>query len=294
MIKTEVAVIGAGPAGISTAIQLKRFGIHFEIFERNEIGGLLINANLVENYPGFPAGIEGVRLVELMRKQLRMLDIRVRCEVVGNIRLNDGVFNLTTDKDTCRSRFAVIATGTTPLKSEIPGIDDSRDRIFYEVYPIRDLSQRNIAIIGAGDAAFDYALNLSKRNRVTVNNRGEQVKCLPLLQQRARAETAITCRTGYELIYVENHPEHLALTWNTPVGELRENSDFLLFAIGRKPETGCMDESLVSNRDRLLKDGRLFLAGDLVNGSCRQAVIACGDGMRAAMQINSKLEQRIK
>ena len=66
----EVAIIGAGPSGIATAIQLKRYGIEPVILEKEEIGGVLKNANLVENYPGFPDGISGPELVKLFKKQV--------------------------------------------------------------------------------------------------------------------------------------------------------------------------------------------------------------------------------
>ena len=65
----SVAIIGAGPAGLSTALQLKRQGIKAVLFERDKVGGLLRNANLVENYPGFPGGLSGPKLVSLFEQQ---------------------------------------------------------------------------------------------------------------------------------------------------------------------------------------------------------------------------------
>ena len=70
-------IIGAGPAGLGTAIQLKRYGISPLVLERESIGGLLRNANLVENYPGFPAGIPGVELVQLLKKHARASGVEV-------------------------------------------------------------------------------------------------------------------------------------------------------------------------------------------------------------------------
>jgi thioredoxin reductase (NADPH) len=73
----EVAIVGAGPAGMTAAIQLKRYGIPFVLLEKERIGGLLWNANLVENYPGFPAGVSGPKLVGLIEKQMERVGVEV-------------------------------------------------------------------------------------------------------------------------------------------------------------------------------------------------------------------------
>ena len=86
----HVTIIGAGPAGIATALQLKRYGITPIILEKNTIGGLLRNAHLVENYPGFPKGISGVNLVRLFRKHLERAAITIFPEEVINLDIEDG------------------------------------------------------------------------------------------------------------------------------------------------------------------------------------------------------------
>jgi len=83
----DVVIIGAGPAGISAAIQLKRYGIEPTLLEKEEIGGLLKNANLVENYPGFPNGVPGPELVKLFKKQLENAQIKVHFEKVLKLKL---------------------------------------------------------------------------------------------------------------------------------------------------------------------------------------------------------------
>jgi len=81
----DVAIIGAGPVGIAAAIQLKRYDIEFMIFEKGKIGGLLRNANLVENYLGFPRGIRGRELVELFKEQLKNAGVKVQFEMVREL-----------------------------------------------------------------------------------------------------------------------------------------------------------------------------------------------------------------
>ena len=137
----KVTIVGAGPSGLSTALQLKRYGISALLFEGARVGGLLWNANLVENYPGFPGGISGLELVGLFSEQIRGLSVDVIGERVIHLTYEDEVFQLETDaRDYYRSRIAVIASGTSPIT--FPGellSEDVQDRVFYEVYPLLTL-----------------------------------------------------------------------------------------------------------------------------------------------------------
>ena len=184
---SEVVIIGAGPAGIATAIQLRRYNIEPVLLERKKIGGLLGNANLVENYPGFPGGISGLELVELFKKQLKNTGVKVDFENVMELEYEDGAFFTRTNKRAIKSNIIVIATGTKPRKNSGFSISDEiKDRVFYEIYPILGIKNKKIAVIGAGDAAFDYALNLCRENEVTILNRSEQTKCIPVLRERCK------------------------------------------------------------------------------------------------------------
>ncbi len=90
----SVAIIGAGPAGIAAAIQLKRQSVPFTIFEQNEVGGLLRNANWIENYPGFPKGISGLNLIEQFQKHLNQWQIQVKTESVEAHKMHFEFFSI--------------------------------------------------------------------------------------------------------------------------------------------------------------------------------------------------------
>ena len=158
----RVAVIGCGPAGIAAAVQLVREGHPPLVFEGKRPGGLLRNANLVENYPGCPGGISGPELVERMLAQLEEHSVEVRREEVLELVCDEKSFSLRTGSGVYAALRVVLAPGTRPRVLTVP--DDCRGRVFSEVAEMGDVSGKRVAIIGAGDAAFDYALNLGREN----------------------------------------------------------------------------------------------------------------------------------
>ncbi len=286
-VKCNVAVIGAGPAGIAAAVQLGRFGIDTTIFEKEKTGGLIRSANLVENYPGFPDGISGPELADLFARHLHSAGASVIFEEVLSLDYSDNLFAITTDKEQYQAGIAVIASGTSALRPE--GIEISKETessVFMEITSITDLEGKKIAVIGSGDAAFDYALNLSKKNDLYIIMRGNEPGCLPLLLERAGKEKWIKIIDRFETRKVERGGPGLLISgWREGSKEKSLEVDCLLFATGREPARGYISRGLSENMDLLLEEGILYLVGDIKNGLFRQAAIAAGDGIRAAMEI---------
>jgi thioredoxin reductase len=289
----DVLIIGAGPAGLAAALQLKRYGLTLRLFEKSRPGGLLWNANWVENYPGFPGGISGPDLVGTILKHTR--EIEVTAEPVIELSWDGNYFYAQTSRSAYQAGAAIIASGTKPRTLAGFAIPEQfHDQIVYEVVDLLDVVAKRIIIVGSGDAAFDYGLNLARKNSVIILNRGEQVKCLPLLWDRAQAcpnldyhpSTAITMLT-------DRQQGGMIVECSSPQGKVDFQADYLVGAIGREAQLDFVSETLKKQSAELGKMGILHFVGDVKNGIFRQTAIAVGDGIRAGMQIHQVVKENV-
>jgi thioredoxin reductase (NADPH) len=287
----DVIIIGAGPAGLATAIQLRRYGFEPLIFERAEVGGLLRNANLVENYPGFMGGIPGPDLAQVFFNQIG--ECKVTQTTVIELTWEEDLFHAKTLAGIYQARVAVIASGTKPrllTGFDIP--DPLRSHVVYEVADLLGLSGKRMVIVGSGDAAFDYAINMARNNSVIILNRSEQVKCLSRLWEKAQACQNISYHPGTAITELTGCPEGgMTVECSSPRGQMDFHADYLIGAIGREPQLDFVSASVMEKSAALEKMGILHFVGDVKNGIFRQAAIAVGDGIRAGMRIHQVVKE---
>ncbi|MCK4549838.1 MAG: NAD(P)/FAD-dependent oxidoreductase [Candidatus Krumholzibacteria bacterium] len=289
MKTSDTAIIGAGPAGISAAMQLARYEIYPFVYESAVPGGLLFNAGTIENYPGFPKGIEGPELAALFAAGLESCKAVVCPEEVLSVDYAAGVFGVQAESEADFSRI-VIATGTRPVPLDSVEFDslDTEDGIDYGIGMIGTIAGKSVAIIGAGDAAFDYALTLSKKNDIVIMQRGEKPRCNAALERRVADSERITVleNAAVEKISREEDRRFALSLCGTGCGSHnRMTADHIIAAIGRVPREIALLSGLSENFDELVASGRLRFAGDVINKMYRQTSIAVGDGVRAAMEI---------
>ncbi|NHK32055.1 MAG: NAD(P)/FAD-dependent oxidoreductase [Asgard group archaeon] len=288
----EVIVIGAGPAGCATAIQLKRYEIDVLVFEKNQIGGLARNANFIENFPGFPKGITGEKFSSLLKEHINQQKIQVTKEEIKEIDWNDKskYFILKSSDKEYTCNYLVLAIGTDPKKLKQKGVEKLLDkgRLFYEPVdiPENQISEKSIVIIGGGDAAFDYALNLANKNyQVTIIHRRSSFSCLPLLYERATNNNSIEIKPTTHVKKFEINENLVTLHLNND--EIL-TPNYILVAIGRKASKIDVHKNL----KKLRKENRIYLVGDLISGLNRQISIASGQGLECAMRIARDLKKR--
>jgi len=295
--ESEVTILGAGPAGITAALYLIRAGFQPILLEAQKPGGLLRQANLVENYPGFPQGIAGAKLVNLFVEQLNNHELSITKAVVHHVHHEKKVFLIETDQGRFHSRVIIVSTGTSPMKIRLKGSASLEGTyLFYNPFSIPRQEKKKILVIGAGDIAFDYTLTLlDMGHEVTIISRSEP-SCLPLLHERVLSRGAILHTWCVPQEIIKNQTD-LLVKCHQNGEEKRFRTDFILIAIGRDPNTSFLSSLLKKYFDTIsdipqtpLKG--LFFAGDIVRGPYRQTGVAVGDGIRAAMMVERYLNQR--
>lgn len=295
MQHTDTIIIGAGPAGASAAIQLRRSRVRFILLEKGMIGGLTRTANLIENFPilePVPGGVFGT----LLSDQLRSFHIPIRRSEVMRVRCEGDKFLVETQDSAFTSRALIVASGTKPRKARIPGISAlGEGRVFYESYRVPDDGgPARIIVLGGGDAAFDYALCLARKgHRVAIVMRSGNPACLPLLAERARAINCIEIVSGVRGLELVQGKRQFALRGKSREGAISLRGDYLLPAFGRDPVLEFLPHKLRCPRAESPRNDRcpgLFFAGDVRHGLFRQAAIAAGDGILAAMMVKHFLD----
>jgi thioredoxin reductase len=290
MTPAKIAVVGAGPAGVAAAVQLRRCGLEPTVYERGPVGGLLHNAHLVENYPGFPDGIAGPELAARLEEHLRRHDVALRREEVTAASFEGDAFVVEAAGSPRAYPHLIVASGTRPR--EFPGLAaETYGRVFYDAYRMGDVSGKRVVVVGAGDAAFDYALNLGRHSDVLILGRGPKPRCIPPLASRVAAAPSVEYRPAAEVSKLDVTGLGVDLTVEGPEGPEAVRADYVLLALGRDPEMGFVGESFMEKAGKLEVDGRLYFVGDVRNGDLRQAAIAAGDGLRAAMRIYKKMKE---
>ena len=294
MRSAEVVIIGAGPAGISAAVQCKRQGIVPVLLDRTgEPGGLVKNAYLIENYPGLEKPISGPEYVELLKRYIRRFEIPVEKREVLSISREENAYVISCKNDVIKAETVIVATGTEPRHLDIPLDEDALDGlIFYEVQNLLNGRRNpgNVLVIGSGEAACDYAMTLASAGaNVSIFVRGEKLKTRGHLAAYIANTPGIHVSYDVSCLEIsalgENAVKIIARTKNRKI--IENNFYAVLIAVGRCSAAQRLftdDNSTTSNRPGL------FIAGDARFGALGQLGMAVGDGIRAAIAAVNYLE----
>jgi len=292
----DVIIIGSGPAGLTAGIYTARARLRSLLIEKGVIGGQMLDAERYDNYPGFPEGISGFELAELMQKQATKYGLEIINAEVTGIMLQEKQKVIKTTEGGFTAKVVIIAGGASRQKLGVPGEEEftgkgvsycaTCDGAFFRGLPV--------AVVGGGNSAITEALHLAKfASRVIVIHRRHQLRATPILQEKAFSEPKIEFlwSTVVEKIEGDDSVKQLKLRQvKTGEGSTLGISGIFI-STGISPNTDYLqgilplDESgaIITNNKMETEIAGIFAAGDIRQGSVRQAITAAGDGATAAI-----------
>jgi thioredoxin reductase (NADPH) len=295
----KVIIVGSGCAGLTAAIYAGRADLHPLVLDGHEPGGQLGLTTLVENFPGFPEGILGPKLIEQSRAQARRFGAEFRAGAVTLADLSRWPFKIVAAKETYESEALIIAAGAS---ARMLGIESERQLLGYGVstcatcdgYFFRD---REIIVVGGGDTAMEEATFLTKfAKRVTILHRRNEFRASKIMLDRARSNSKIAFLTPYvveEICDVGKKSVEWVRVRDTQTSEVKTIEAAGVFvAIGHDPNTKifrgqlAMDEAgyIITHGGPQTSVEGVFAAGDVQDHRYRQAITAAGSGCMAAIE----------
>lgn len=298
----DVLVIGAGPCGCTAALYAGRAGLSVLVFESLAPGGQMATTDRVDNYPGFPEGINGFELAEQMRAGAERFGAKFEYAQVQSAELEGSIKRLHTSQKTFLGRSVIVATGAAPRELGLPMERELRgkgvsycatcDGMFYK--------GKKVAVIGGGDTAAADAVYLSRIcEKVTMIHRRDTLRA-----SRAYTEPLKACG-------------NLEILWNTVPEEIRTDGtvkglrvkhvksgesisldcDGIFIAVGNVPNSaflsGCLQTdpsgALIADDSGKTAIPGVFAAGDVRRKALRQIVTAVSDGAQAALSAEEYL-----
>ena len=300
----KVIILGSGCAGSTAAIYAARANLEPLVLEGHEPGGQLSLTTAVENYPGFPEGVQGPELVEMMKKQAERFGATYKLEVAKEADLSQRPFTIKTRENTYQTEALIIASGAS---ARLLGLESERKLIGHGVstcatcdgFFFRD---KEVMVVGGGDTALEEAIFLTKfAKKVTVVHRRDQLRASKILCDRAHKNPKIDFlwdTVVSDILDAAKGEVTGVKLKNVKTGKEEPRSiEGVFIAIGHEPNTKIFEGQLEMEKGYVvLKNGSktsvegVFAAGDAHDTVYRQAVTAAGAGCRAAIDAERWLE----
>ncbi|HEY2810879.1 MAG TPA: thioredoxin-disulfide reductase [Rhabdochlamydiaceae bacterium] len=313
MERRKLVIIGSGPAAFTAAIYAARanlFPLLFEGFYTGPAGGQLMTTTDVENYPGFPDGVNGPELMEKMRKQAVRFDTTILTEDAIEVDLKASPFTVKGSSTSVLADALIIATGANARRLDVPGSRDgelwqkgvSACAICDGAAPI--FRNKDLFVIGGGDSAVEEAAFLTKfARKVYIVHRRDHFRASKIMIERAKRNPKIEVIWNHVLIRVEGESVVSAVVLQDvqTQQESRREAGGVFFAIGHEPNTGFLKGQLALEPNGYIKIELgstltsikgVFAAGDVQDHVYRQAVTAAGSGCMAALDAEEWLSAR--
>ena len=306
----NIIIIGTGCAGFTAGIYAARANLNPLILEGKQPGGQLTTTSEVENFPGFPEGVDGFMLMDNLRKQALKFGARIKNNYVDSVRLDDSKKVLNAGGKTIEAKAVIIATGAAPRLLGIPGEKEmyggmgvttcaTCDGAFY-----RDM---DVVVVGGGDSACEEALFLTRFcSSVTILHRRDKFRASQIMAQRAVDHPKINVQwnTKPEKINPDEDGKVKSISILNLENEERSEIECkgVFIAIGHVPNTEFLNDALPrdengylipkTNSSVLTSIPGVFVAGDCADHVYRQAITAAGMGCQAAIEAERWLAEK--
>jgi len=300
----EVVIVGGGPAGLTAGLYTSRAKLNSLLIEKGVVGGQIVDAEQVENYPGFPEGISGLELGQLIHRQATKYGLKTIIAEVTGVEPQQKQIVVKTTEGNFIAKAVIIASGSERRRLGIPGEEEftgkgvsycaTCDAAFFKGLPV--------AVVGGGNAAITEALHLTRfASRVTVIHRRNQLRANGIMREKALSEPKIEFLwdTVAEEIEGENSVTRIKLR-QVKTGE-KSTLDIagVFISVGLKPNTDYLNGVLpldnggyvITNDKMETEIPGIFAAGDIRRNSARQAITAAGDGATAAFYAEKFITQ---
>lgn len=302
---TKVLILGSGPAALTAAIYAARADLQPTILAGPEPGGQLMWTTEVENFPGFPKGIQGPELMQAMKDQAVRFGTTYLEETVSAIDLSKQPYTVTTENGIHTAASVILATGASAKWLGLPNEQRLRGKGVSACATCDGFFFRNkeVVVIGGGDSAMEEATFLTKfASKVTVLVRGDKLRASKAMIHRAEMDPKISFRFNTDVLDVlgDQTINGLRLKNNATNVEEEFPTQGMFLAIGHQPNTAIFGDQLakvgpgylkVENQVFSSKPG-VFIAGDVADWRYRQAVTAAGWGCMAALEAEKFLAEQ--
>jgi len=300
----NVIIIGSGPAGHTAALYLSRANLNplmleGDLSEQIIPGGLLTTTKIVENYPGFPDGVDGFELTEKFKEQSLRFGTEIISETVINIKKLDKIFEVYTKNSIYKTKSIIIATGSTPKKLDLPDFEKYWHNGISTcaicdggLYCYRNVP---IVVVGGGDSACEDALHLSHTASVVyLVHRRHTLRASEIMKDRVLNNKKIIPIWNSEVVEIngEEHIEKLKIkNKNGDISYLEARGLFI--AIGHTPNSDFVSKLLELDSNGYIKTNSkletnikgIWAAGDVQDPHYRQAITAAGSGCISALEV---------
>jgi len=294
-VEYDVLVVGGGPAGITSAIYSARAGWKTLVLDPLGGGGRASTTDMIYNYPGFPEGISGPKLMGLMIEQAQTFGVQIVFEEVKGIQKSNGIFTVKGEEKEYQSKTVILATGTRPKPLKVPGEDKfvGRGISFCATCDGALFKNKVVAVVGGGDSALTEAEFLTKfASQVVVIHRRDRFRAGQASVKRVAENPKIKIKLNTVVEEIRgNEKLQSMLIRDKKKGETAElKVDGLFLYIGSIPNSSIakglvdLDEFgyVKTHDDMSTKTPGLFAAGDIRRKPLRQISTAVGDGANAA------------